>query len=319
MNVQTVWDMIRSFTTFEEATHFLYNYPNYGKMITIPEGMTHRLVITAMLILRFPNEVLNNANYDEFLKVTSKQLITGMLDKEDESRLKLRAKAFMHIFNLWKKQDKEELLKYLSSIYLTSRNTLFLISQNLDILPEDEKVRKLEEINELEKYMEKIKSSINTLDTKFLESYLATQKEPLDVQKEVLNQISQTMYKTFWSMMLEDLQNGNYEPAFKNLKEAYDTLNYLAKLDFDLEHYKNLVEQKVFTYDDLNKIAIYFVQECKTRGAPEDDKYADQELENWLKKTGSLPNLFVDFLQLLFELVSRINLRLYLLTQKITE
>ena len=319
MIFETVWNAIRSFTSLDEATNFLHQYYQFGNDMDLPKELHYKNCITAMLVMRFPDEILLNNQADRILRLSSQQLIEGIQSKEKLYILNLRVKTFNIILNIWKNGDKNGLLEYLSNLYLSSRNILFLLYQNLDLLSEEEQVYKNKQIQNVEDYMEKLRESISQLDITYLESFLKRKMEPTTITQEEMKQVSQHMFKTFWNKMQSSLDVGNYALAFRNLDDLIVSLRKLENIEFNLDYYKYLLHDNLFNKDTLLDIGSFLVEECNKRSNPE-EKYNNVEFEKWktsLNSEEKLTSLFVNLLKLISELVSRIEYRLFISTQKI--
>ncbi len=197
-------------------------------------GINPRVLITSYMITYYPNDLIGEDKdrhpSDNFILELS-NLVTSSLEEGKINKIWDLLRDFKIGFNNWSQMDKDRTIERLVISY-------YYRCEHIDKIKSGELVKKVDlfdpdqqyyMIKELERQKEDIIKSIKLIDRNFDVEYLKQNYVQIfnTIQQTWSNlqvNLSNTMKKAFYDMLVKDVENGNLLSCFKLLKEIGDRL-----------------------------------------------------------------------------------------------
>lgn len=193
-----------------------------------------RVLITAYMITYFTNELLGEEKdrhpTDNFILEIATNVV-NKLEENDISNIWTILRDFKVGFNNWSQMDKDRTIEKLVVSYYYRCEHLEKI--NSGELSKNDSEQKQDMIDELEKQKEDIIKSIKLIDRNFDIKYLKENYKQIfnTIQQTWSNvhvNVSNTMKKAFYDMLVRDIKEGNLISCFNLLKEIGERLSLLC-------------------------------------------------------------------------------------------
>lgn len=242
MSVLKAFNVIKSFSTFNDATNFLNQFPNFGSDLKLPEHLTTKNFITAMLMMVFSSDILSTSTQDLIMKNACSKLVNGILQSENENILKQRSLLFLVMLQFWEKKDKKSLVSHLIDSHKHVKKMSVQLIQDMDILSSV----KQETIAELDDYTKKIENCVSNLDV--------TRYEELfnDTQVKQFAQGYRNNYIIFWKRMNTYVEQRDFKQIIGILNGTLENFSKIGMPTIRFEKLDNENIMKLVSFIERN-------------------------------------------------------------------
>lgn len=248
-----------------------------------------RVLITSFLITYYSNELLGEISdrhpSDDYI-FTISSLVVEELEKKNIPSLWNLLRDFKLAFTNWSKMDKDRTIERLIISY-------YYRCEHIEQINNKEIVKKFAQFNEeqqeemkleLEKQKAEICRSIKLIDKTFDLEYLRKNYKQLydGINKSwssIKSNVSETMKKAYYNMLVEDIRNGNLLSCFNLIKEIGERLCVICpskqadlfKEKFSEDNLHNILSICEFS-SELKHFIIFMVDFIILMDAPVNDK-----------------------------------------------
>jgi hypothetical protein len=269
-----------------------------------------RVLITSFLITFYTDELIGDISdrhpSDDYIYTIS-LLVVEELEKKSIPNLWNLLRDFKLAFANWSKMDKDRTIERLIVSY-------YYRCEHIEQINNKEIVRKFAQFNEkqqeemkleLEKQKSDICRSIKLIDKTFNLEYLKKNYKQLfnginQSWEKIKTNVSDTMKKAYYNMLIEDVNNGNLLSCFNLLKEIGERLGVICpikqselfKEKFSEDNLHNVLSVCEFS-SELKNFVIFMIDFIILMDAPINDKTNNE----WKKTVVQSMNNNDDFAQ----------------------
>ena len=206
----------------------------------------------------------------------------GVRHTSNRLELLMRAWHFKHVFDTWKKMDKDSIVSHMIYNYRELENCRNMMNEVNDDDPVNLEIKEY-----IDQQQDKIKRHVEELAGK--ESFDTLNDQYKSLQPSVTyGQLREVMHKAFWDKIADDL---NQVPPvhehtlvlFDDIKSTITTfipnrkdLHSQMEEAVDSKFIDQMIKAGVFDHGELQKILIYLIDLIKTLQPPIEDKDTDE-------------------------------------------